>query len=102
MPGDECNNENLETKVPVSVVLPDALMRLFPDAVSDVQLYVSTVDEMIDALNERWPGMRDRLCDSTPSIRRHLRIFANGRPAELATPLAPGMRVFVLTAMSGG
>ena len=62
----------------------------------------STVDEMLDALDARWPGMRDRLCDSTPAIRRHINIFVDGERAALETPLAPGTEVYILTAMSGG
>jgi molybdopterin converting factor small subunit len=46
--------------------------------------------------------MRDRLCDSTPRIRRHLNVFADGRRANLDTRLSAGARIFVLTAMSGG
>lgn len=65
-------------------------------------LTASTVDAMIGALDARWPGMRDRLCDSTPRIRRHINIFVDGRRATLATPLAPGAEVIVLTAISGG
>ncbi len=86
----------------VSVILPRALLALFPDAVREVALEAATVSEMIGALEERWPGMRDRLCDSTPSIRRHLNVFVEGRRAVLGTPLHPGMKVYVLTAVSGG
>jgi hypothetical protein len=57
---------------------------------------------MIDALNARWPGMRDRLCDSTPRIRKHLNIFVEGRRSTLATDLPDGGKVYILTAMSGG
>ena len=57
---------------------------------------------MIDALNDRWPGMRDRLCDSSPAIRKHINIFIDGERARLDTPLKPGTEVFVLTAISGG
>jgi sulfur-carrier protein len=57
---------------------------------------------MIDGLDARWPGMRDRLCDSRPAIRRHINVFVEGRRATLETPLAPGAQVFVITAISGG
>jgi molybdopterin synthase sulfur carrier subunit len=57
---------------------------------------------MIDALDFRWPGMRDCLCDSTPAIRRHINVFVAGKRANLATPLAAGADVFILTAISGG
>ena len=46
--------------------------------------------------------MRDRLCDSTPRIRRHINVFVEGERATLGTRLAPGMEVFVMTAISGG
>ncbi len=87
---------------PVKVRLPRALLRLFPDAQPIVELPASTVGEVIDGLDARWPGMRDRLCDSTPAIRRHINIFVEGRHATLATPLAPNTDVTILTAISGG
>jgi sulfur-carrier protein len=86
----------------VAVLLPPALVRLFPGAVRRLELPASTVGEMIDALDSRWPGMRDRLCDSRPTIRRHINIFVQGRRATLETRLAPGAEVTVLTAISGG
>ena len=87
---------------PVVVTLPANLVRLFPGAVRQVELPASTVREMIDALDSRWPGMRDRLCDSRPAIRRHINIFVEGRRASLETRLSPGAEVTVLTAISGG
>jgi molybdopterin synthase sulfur carrier subunit len=54
----------------VSVTLPTLLLRLFPGSVRRLELPASTVAELIDALDARWPGMRDRLCDSRPRIRR--------------------------------
>src|SRR5262249_16665832 len=88
--------------VPVLVRLPPLLINLFPTAQARVELDVGSVGEMIDALEARWPGMRDRLCDSTPAIRRHINVFVDGRRATLATALEPGVDVFVLTAISGG
>ena len=55
-----------------------------------------------DALDARWPGMRDRLCDSRPAIRRHINVFVDGEKAALDTPLAPGTEVIIMTAISGG
>ena len=86
----------------VTVTLPANLVRLFPGAVRQVELPAATVGKMIDALDARWPGMRDRLCDSRPAIRRHINVFVAGRRATLETRLAPGAEVTVLTAISGG
>ena len=91
---------------PVVVTLPAALVRLFPGATRRVELpgsdSVQTVADVIDALDGRWPGMRDRICDSTPRIRRHMNVFVAGERVTLETRLAPGEEVVVLTAISGG
>jgi sulfur-carrier protein len=88
--------------VPVLVVLPGILVNLFPGSVREVALSASTVREAIDALDARWPGMRDRLCDSRPAIRRHINVFVDGDKATLDTPLTPGTEVIIMTAISGG
>lgn len=98
MPDDEAS----DAVPPVVVMLPLALARLFPGCVRRVELPASTVGEMIDALDSRWPGMRDRLCDSRPGIRRHINIFIEGERATLETRLTPGAEVMVMTAISGG
>jgi sulfur-carrier protein len=86
----------------VSVLLPPGLLRLFPGATAQADISATTVAEALDALDARWPGMRDRLRDSTPAIRRHIRIFVDGERATLATRIAPGQEMIVLTAVSGG
>lgn len=86
----------------VSVELPTALVRLFPGADSSVEVAARDVSELIAGLEARWPGMRDRLCDSTPAIRRHICVFVAGEKAGLGTPLADGTEVLVMTAISGG
>lgn len=86
----------------VMVILPAALTRLFPGAPSRVELCAATLGDVMCRLDERWPGMRDRLCDSTPAIRRHINIFVNGERATLDKALRPGCEVFILTAISGG
>lgn len=84
------------------VVLPDSLVRLFPGAERRVQLHGGTVAETLDRLNERWPGMRDRLVDGRPAIRRHIVIFVNGERAELGTAVLESDELYVMPAMSGG
>jgi molybdopterin converting factor small subunit len=86
-----------------SVLLPEALARLFPGAPRRAEIAdAATVRAAIDALDARWPGMRDRLCDSRPAIRRHINIFVGGERAQLETALPPGAEIIVMTAVSGG
>jgi sulfur-carrier protein len=87
---------------PVRVRLPALFASLFPTADRQVDLQARTVRDVVDALDSRWPGMRDRLCDSTPAIRRHINVFVNGRRVGLDAALEPGTDVFIITAISGG
>jgi molybdopterin converting factor small subunit len=95
--------ENTSSDAPVvDVTLPPALLRLFPEAEQRLALQAASVREVINALEARWPGMRDRLVDSTPRIRRHINVFVEGRRSTLETPLTAGAKVFIITAVSGG
>ena len=102
MTQDALREKTDEASAPVLVRLPPHLVALFPGAARRVALSARTVAEMVDGLDARWPGMRERICDETPAIRRHINVFVDGRRANLATAIAPGTDVFVLTAISGG
>jgi len=87
---------------PAVVRLPPLLRVLFPDAERVVKIEAQTVEDVMNGLEARWPGMRDRLCDTTPAIRRHINVFVEGKRARLDTLLEPGADVYILTAISGG
>jgi len=87
---------------PALVRLPASLTALFPGAPRVVELPPGSVSELIDALDARWPGMHDRLCDSSPAIRRHVNVFVNGARARLDGAVPPDADVHILTAISGG
>ena len=86
----------------MNVSLPPALLRLFPQAESRLDLDATSVAEVIHALDQRWPGIRNRLCDATPAIRPNLAVFVDGVRADLDTPLQAGSDVFIITRISGG
>lgn len=86
----------------ITVKLPANLVDLFPGASREVRMEAGTVDEMMDELDRRWPGMRDRLCDSSPAVRKHINVFIDGGRVGLDAAIAPGATVYVLTAISGG
>jgi sulfur-carrier protein len=82
--------------------LPPTLPRIFPDLPRRLDVDAATVDEAIDRLEERWPGLRDRLCEPGPELRRHINVFVEGERASLDTALEQGSRVDVVAAISGG
>lgn len=86
-----------------TVVLPRSLVALFPGAEHRVEVgEVGSVSGAIDALEARWPGLRDRLVEAGPSIREYINVFVDGEPAELTTPVPPRATVHVLPAVAGG
>jgi sulfur-carrier protein len=82
--------------------LPRTLTPLFPNLPRQIEIDASTVDQAIDELEARWPGVRDRLCEPGPAIRPHIHFYVDKERAALDTPLAPGSRVDVIAAISGG
>ncbi|MGE0499466.1 MAG: MoaD/ThiS family protein [Rhizobiaceae bacterium] len=86
----------------VTVKLTSVLVDLFPGSRRQVDVEAASVKEMVDQLDRLWPGMKDRICDTRPAIRKHMNIFVDGERVKLDHPLEAGAEVFVLTAISGG
>jgi sulfur-carrier protein len=86
----------------VQVHLPRSLLVLFPTAERRPIVEADNVDQVIQRLEERWPGMRARLCDAGPVIREHINVFVDGERATLDTPVGAGSIVHVIPAVSGG
>jgi molybdopterin synthase sulfur carrier subunit len=85
-----------------AVVLPNTLTELFPTAPRRVEVEAPTVAGVIDALDEAYPGMRNRLLDAGPSIRRHVLIFVDAERAALGTTVEARSEVRIVPALSGG
>jgi molybdopterin converting factor small subunit len=84
------------------VHLPATLPPLFPGLPRHLDVDGATVDDALRSLDERWPGLRDRLCEPGPALRPHINVYVNRERASLETPLEEGSRVDVLAAISGG
>jgi len=84
------------------VYLPTTLTPLFPDLPRHVETNAPTVGEAIAELEARWPGLRDRLCDSGPELRQHIHVYVDQERAALDTTIESRSRVDVIAAISGG
>ena len=82
--------------------LPATLPPLFRDLPRRLVVDAATVAEAIDRLDERWPGLRDRLCEQGPALRPHIHVYVDRERAGLETALAAGSRIDVVAAISGG
>jgi sulfur-carrier protein len=84
------------------VHLPPTIPPLFENLPRRVEVEAGTVDEAFSRLDERWPGLRDRLCEPGPALRRHINVYVDRERADLDTALGAGARVDVIAAISGG
>jgi sulfur-carrier protein len=82
--------------------LPTTLPPLFDGLPRRLDIDAATVAEVIERLDERWPGLRDRLCEPGPALRAHINVYVDRERAELDTPLEARSRVDVIAAISGG
>lgn len=85
-----------------TVLLPRALLALFPGAQKRNEVTGATVAEILDRLDATIPGMRERLVQAGPRLRPHINVYVDGSPADLDTPVRPGATVHVIPAVSGG
>ena len=84
------------------VRLPGTLTPLFSGLPRRVEVEAATVLEAIEGLEARWPGLRDRIVEEGPTLRRHLHVYVDGERAALDTPVGTGSRLDVIAAISGG
>jgi molybdopterin synthase sulfur carrier subunit len=84
------------------IYLPTPLLPLFPGLERRLEVEAGSVAEAFAKLEERWPGFRDRLVEAGPALRQHINVYVDKERAGLDTELAPGSRVDVIAAISGG
>jgi molybdopterin converting factor small subunit len=84
------------------VHLPMTLTPLFTGLPRRIDVAAPTVDDVISELDAQWPGLRDRLCEPGPTIRRHIHVYVDRERAGLDTPIDERSRVDVISAISGG
>jgi molybdopterin synthase sulfur carrier subunit len=65
-----------------------------------------TVREIIDALDQRYPGLRFHLCYETGELRPYVNIFVQRTNIRflqgLETPVPSGARLHILQSVAGG
>ena len=91
----------LRPDVTVEVQSPDGTV-LFQGLPRRLEIEAATVEQAIDRLDEQWPGLRDRLCEPGPTLRRHINVYVDRERGGLDTALQAGSRVDVIAAISGG
>ena len=99
-------NMDLQATVPtVRVFFPDALRARVGNRAS-VTVTGSTVREIIEALDQDFPGLRFNLCHETGELRPFVNVFVareNIRYLQgLDTSVPTGATIYILQSVAGG
>jgi sulfur-carrier protein len=90
-----------------TVELTRHLFAFFPHLESkEIEVEAETVAEVVREMERLAPGFSFYVCDERGRLRRHVNIFiGDERVADrerLSDSVAPGARVFIMQALSGG
>ena len=89
----------------VTVYIPTPY-RKFTNNIARVEVPEGDVLALVQDLEARYPGLRERILGPDGTIHRHLNIYVNDQPIEdlqgIQTQLRDGDQVAVIPAMVGG
>jgi molybdopterin synthase sulfur carrier subunit len=91
--------------VSVLVRIPTPLRKL-TDGLSEVALNGCNIGELLDSLENKFPGIKERLCDEQGNVRRFVNIYLNDEDvrflSDLKTEIKDGDHVSIVPAIAGG
>jgi len=82
------------------VYLPAQLGRLY-QLKPPLEVNGSRVRDLIEELDRRYPGLKDRLLEGR-ALRPYILVFVNQEPAGLDSPVPPDAEVRFVAAVAGG
>ena len=89
----------------VKVRIPTPLRKLTKDK-DTVQAAGGTIQDIIDSLEQQYPGLKERLCDERGELRRFVNVYLNDEDIRFAqgksTPVKDGDEISVIPAIAGG
>lgn len=89
----------------VKVLIPTPLQKLTKGQ-AEVELTASSVQGLIEELENQYPGVKERLYDEKGSLRRFINIYVNGEDIRFLqgqeTKIEDGAEVSIIPAIAGG
>jgi molybdopterin synthase sulfur carrier subunit len=89
----------------VQVLIPTPLQK-FTKEEATASIEAGSVEELLAALEQRYPGIKARLCDENGKLRRFLNVYVNSEDIRFlnnqSTALSDGDEVSIVPAVAGG
>lgn len=75
----------------------------YTKGISKIEINKPLLNEVLDELDNRYPGIKFRFIDEQDRIRKHMTIFVNGIVAkDIFIPLEKNSEIFIVQLISGG
>ena len=91
--------------MPISVRIPTPL-RKFTGGAESVTASGATVAAIVQDVEGRHPGLKERICDDAGKVRRFVNLYVNGEDirflSSLETPVKDGDEISIVPAIAGG
>ena len=91
--------------MPISVRIPTPL-RKFTGGAESVTASGATVAAVVQDVEGRHPGLKERICDDAGKVRRFVNVYVNGEDirflSSLDTPVKDGDEISIVPAIAGG
>ena len=91
--------------MPIQVRIPTPLRKLTAGA-ETVSASGATVAAVVQDVESRHPGLKERICDDAGKVRRFVNLYVNGEDirflSSLDTPVKDGDEVSIVPAVAGG
>jgi sulfur-carrier protein len=102
---DNIDSRALEADVAVEVRIP-TVFRKYTDGRDVVELSAGTIAQLVDQLEDRYPGIRRQLITEDGTLHRFVNVYVNDEDArylqQLDTPVDEGDTVSLLPSVAGG
>lgn len=89
----------------VKVLIPTPLQKLTQDQAT-IECEGSSIAELLESLDQSFPGIKARLCDEQGQLRRFINFYVNSEDIRFLegqnTPLTTGDEVSIVPAVAGG
>lgn len=89
----------------VRVRVPTPL-RKFTQGVDEVNAQGANVKSVMEDLEKKYPGIKERICDESGKIRRFVNVYVNGDDIRflqnLETSIKEGDNISIVPAIAGG
>ncbi|MBV9127113.1 MAG: MoaD/ThiS family protein [Verrucomicrobia bacterium] len=91
--------------MPTSIRIPTPLRKLTGER-EIIEAEGATVGAVLDAANQAYPGLKNRICDDSGNIRRFVNVYLNDEDIRFledrATAVKPGDELSIVPAIAGG